>query len=139
MTKSSGVKIYHQQNWTPEQREVWAVVEELDKAFLANDPDQYFRLIGDDITVIVPSQPYRSEGKPDDREEFTFLLNKGLTKVELFQEMQPFVFVRGNVAFVTFYVRAFFASSEKMRFWKITDVLEKTDDGWKFIHIHVSE
>lgn len=138
-TMGEDQKIYHQQNWSDEQKQVWAVIEQLDRAFAANDPGAYFKLIGDEITVIVPSSPYRSEGKPDDMEEFKFLLNAGITKVGLFQEMQPYVFVGGDVAFVTFYARAFFEASGKMKFWKITDVLEKTDAGWKFIHIHVSE
>lgn len=130
---------YHQNNWSEEQREVWGVIEQFDAAFAANDPDAFFKFVGEEITLLTPSYPYRSEGKPDDREEFEFRLGKGMTRVELFQEMQPYVFVSGDMAFVTFYARGFFGASEKMANWKITDVLQKTAEGWKIIHIHLSE
>lgn len=130
---------HHQNKWSKEQKEIWAVIEQFDEAFATNNPEEFFKFVGDEITVITPGNPYRVEGKPDDREEFEFLLAKGITKVGLFQEMQPYVFVSGDMAFVTFYARGFFEASERMIYWKITDVLRKTADGWKVVHIHLSE
>ena len=63
---------YHMANWTEAEREVWQVIETWNRAFAENDAEAYFHYISDDITVLTPSNPYRVEGKPDDREEFEF-------------------------------------------------------------------
>lgn len=131
---------HHQNNWSGEQQEVWQVIENWNDAFARNDPETYFTYIADEITLLLPSGPYRVEGKPDDREEFEFFLGKGFTRVGFFQEMQPLVFVSGDMAFVSYYSRGFYGEDEgQMAFFKETTILKKTSQGWKIIHIHLSK
>lgn len=131
---------YHQNNWSQEQKEVWRVIESWNDAFARNDPDTYFTFIADEITLVLPSGPYRVEGKPDDQEEFEFLLGKGFTKVGFFQEMQPQITVIGDMAFVSYYSRGFYGEVEgQMAYFKETTILKKTSEGWKIIHIHLSK
>lgn len=131
---------HHQNNWSKEQTEVWHVIEEWNDAFAKNDPETYFTFIADEITLVLPSGPYRVEGKKDDREEFELLLRKGLTKVGFFQEMQPLVFVLGDMAFVSYYSRGFYGEPEgQIASFKETTILKKTGQGWKIIHIHLSK
>lgn len=131
---------YHQNNWSEDQREVWQTIEKWNYAFSQNDPDTYFTYIAEEITLVLPSGPYRVEGKPDDRQEFEFLLKKGFTKVGFFQELQPQVTVIGDMAFVSYYSRGFYGEPEgQMATFKETTILKKTPEGWKIIHIHLSK
>lgn len=131
---------HHQQNWSEDQKEVWRTIEKWNHAFRENDPDTYFTYIADEITLVLPSGPYRVEGKPDDEEEFRFLLGRGLTRVGFFQEMQPQVTVIGAMAFVSYYSRGFYGEPEgALASFKETTILKKTPKGWKIIHIHLSK
>ena len=122
------------------QAEVWRAVEALNQAFAANDAQRYFDLIDEEITVLIPSSPYRIDGIVDDREEFEFGLREGYSQVGYFQELQPKIQVFGEVAVVTYYSRGSYGPEGKARtlYLKETDVLVKKDGLWKFIHIHVS-
>jgi ketosteroid isomerase-like protein len=123
-----------------DQAEVWSAVEALNQAFAKNDPEKYFDWIDEEITVLIPSSPYRIEGIVDDREEFEFGLREGYTKVGYFQELQPKIQVFGDVALVTYYSRGSYGPEGKARtlYLKETDVLVKKNGRWKFVHIHVS-
>ncbi len=131
---------YHQNAWSAEQKAVWETIETWNRAFSENDPDTYFTFIADEITLLLPSSPYRVEGKPDDMEEFRFFLNRGATRVGFFQELQPQVTVIGEMAFVCYYSRGFYGEPEgQMATFKETDILKRTPEGWKIIHIHLSK
>ena len=130
-----------QRNSSDDEKEVLKTIKEWNNAFAANDPTTYFQFIHDDITLFIPSNPYRIEGKYDDREEFEYSLKKGWTKVGYFQELQVKIQVIGNTAIVTYYNRGTYGegSSEKTLYLKETDVLVKENGRWKVIHIHVSD
>ena len=132
---------YHNVQWGDEEREVWRVIEEWNAAFSRNDVNTYFGFVDDEITVLVPGNPYRVEGIFDDREEFEFGVAKGYSRVSLFHEMQPLVVVKGDMAFVSYFNSGYYGpeGGGKMIYLKETDVLVKRDDGWKIIHIHVSD
>ena len=76
---------------TDKEREVLEVVRGWNDAFASNDPATYFTYIHDDLTLFIPSSPYRIDGKQDDKDEFEWSLNKSRTKVHFFQELQPTV------------------------------------------------
>lgn len=125
-----------------QEREVWRVVEAWNAAFAANDVEKYFSYIDSDIVVMTPSNPYRVEGLPDDREEFVFGLHKGYSRVSLFQEIAPVVNVYGDVAVVTYFNRGYYGPEEDgaMAYLKETNVLRRMTDGaWRIVHIHVSK
>lgn len=126
---------------TQEEREVWRVVEAWNAAFAANDVEKYFSYIGRDIVVMTPSNPYRVEGLPDDREEFEFGLHKGYSRVGVFQEIAPIVNVYGDVAVVTYFNRGYYGPEEDgaMAYLKETDILRRADGAWRIVHIHVSK
>ena len=104
----------------------------------ANDPDRYFTLIDEEITVLTPANPYRVEGIPDDREEFEWGIRTGRSRVGYFQEMQRHVQRYGDVAIVTYFSRGSYGREEAVAYLKETDVLVRREDGWKIVHIHVS-
>ena len=120
------------------EQEVLDVIEAFNRAFADNDPDRYFTFIDEDITVLTPSNPYRVEGIPDDREEFEWGIRTGKSRVGYFQEMQPRVQLYGDVAVVTYFSRGSYGPEETVAYLKETDVLVKREDGWKIAHIHVS-
>jgi len=124
-----------------EEKEVLRTVMEWNKAFEANDPNAYFQFISNDLSLFVPSSPYRIDGKMDDREEFEYSLKKGWTKVGYFQEIQMQAKVYGITAVVTYYNRGTYGegANEKTLYLKETDVLIKESGKWKIIHIHVSD
>ena len=123
-----------------EQLEVMNTVKAWNNAFAANDPETYFQFIHNDITLFLPSCPFRIEGKQDDREEFEYSLKKGWTRIGYFQELQPKVQIIGNTAIVTYHNRGTYGDGdrEKSINLKETDVLVKEDGRWKVIHVHVS-
>jgi len=123
------------------KQEVLEVVKTWNDYFSANDPDNYFKFIHDDLTLYIPSSPYRIDGKDIDQEEFEYSLSKGWTKVGLFQELQPQVQLYDNTAIVTYYTRGSYGygDSEKVVYLKETDVLVKQDGRWQIVHIHVSD
>lgn len=129
-----------QAGWTDEQREVWRVIEDWNNAFEANDPERYFEFIDPEITVLTPPNPYRIEGLPIDRREYVFGINRGYSRVALFQELQPHVVVHGDMAFATYFNRGWYGPDEAgaMAYLKETNVLIRRDDEWKILHIHVS-
>jgi ketosteroid isomerase-like protein len=116
------------------------VIEQFNNAFAANDVEKYFSYIDSDITVMTPSNPYRVEGIKDDRAEFDYSLKTGASRVGYFQEMQPKVQLLGNTAVVTYYSRGSYGpeGQQKICYYKETDVLARKADGWKIVHIHVS-
>jgi ketosteroid isomerase-like protein len=133
---------YHILNWTEAQREVWQVIETWNRAFAENDAEAYFHYISDDITVLTPSNPYRVEGKPDDREEFEYGIRTAYNKVGIFQEMTPLVRVYGDTAFATYFSRGYYgevSTGGAMVYLKETDVLRRIDGQWKIVHVHVSK
>lgn len=123
-----------------EARDVWRVVEAWNATFAANDAEAYFSYIDDDITVMTAAGPYRVEGLPDDRHEYEFGIHRGYSRVSLFQEIAPIVHVLGDVAVATYFNRGFYGPEDagKMIYLKETNVLVKRPEGWKIIHIHVS-
>jgi ketosteroid isomerase-like protein len=124
-----------------EEKEVIKTVMDWNNAFEANDPNAYFQFISDDLSLFVPSSPYRIDGKKEDREEFEYSLRKGWTKVGYFQEIQMEVKVYGTTAVATYYNRGTYGegTNEKLVYLKETDVLVKEAGKWKIVHIHVSD
>lgn len=127
-------------NGTVEQ-EVLDVVQRWNDSFERNDSKTYFTFIHDDLTLFIPSSPYRIDGKQADKNEFEWSLSKSRTKVHLFQELQPVVQVFGNTAIVTYHNRGAYGpdGGEQMLYAKETNVLVKENGVWKIVHIHVSK
>lgn len=125
---------------SPEAQEVWRVIEKWNAAFAANDAEKYFSFIDPDITVMTASSPYRVEGLADDRLEYEFGLDRGYSRVSLFQEIAPIVHVLGDSAVATYFNRGYYGPPEagKMVYLKETNVLVRRGTAWKIIHIHVS-
>ena len=123
---------------SPEQAEVWQTITAFNQAFAANDVDTYFSYIDEDLVVIIPSAPYRIEGKAADREEFEYSLSQGKTRIGYFQELQPLVRVFGDTAYVTYHSRGSYGPEGRVIYLKETDILVKRVGGWKIVHIHVS-
>ena len=133
---------HHMANWTKAEREVWQAIEIWNRAFAENDAEAYFQYISDDITVLTPSNPYRVERKPDDREEFAFGIRMAYNKVGIFQEMTALVRVYGDTAFATYFSRGYYGEASAggtMAYLKETDVLRRIDGQWKIVHVHVSK
>lgn len=133
---------HHMADWTEAQREVWQAIEIWNRAFAENNVEAYFQYISDDITVLTPSNPYRVEGKPDDREEFEFGIRLAYNKVGIFQEMMPLVRVYGDTAFATYFSRGYYGEASTggtMAYLKETDVLRRINGKWKIVHVHVSK
>lgn len=126
---------------TDREREVLQVVKAWNDAFTNNDPAKYFTYIHDDLTLFIPSSPYRIDGKQDDKDEFEWSLSKSRTKVHLFQELQPTVQLYGSTAVVTYYNRGAYGpdGNEQMYYFKETNVLIEENNKWKIVHIHVSK
>jgi ketosteroid isomerase-like protein len=126
---------------TDREREVLEVVKAWNDSFSNNDPATYFTYIHDDLTLFIPSSPYRIDGKQDDKDEFEWSLSKSRTKVHFFQELQPIVQVYDNTAVVTYYNRGAYGpdGNEQIYYFKETNVLVKENDKWKIVHIHVSK
>ena len=122
------------------EREVWAVIEDFNQAFAANDVERYFSFVDQEITVLTPANPYRVEGIIDDRAEFEFSLREGQGRVGYFQEMQPSVQIYGDAAVATYFSRGSYGAEGKAQtaYLKETDVLIRRDGAWKIVHIHVS-
>lgn len=120
--------------------EILQVIEAFNRAFADNDPDRYFTFIDEDITVLTPSNPYRVEGIPDDREEFEWGIRTGRSRVGYFQELQPHVQRYGDVAVVTYFSRGSYGPEGEavVAYLKETDVLVRREGTWKIVHIHVS-
>jgi ketosteroid isomerase-like protein len=120
--------------------EVWAVVEAFNRAFAENDLERYFGFVAEEITVLTPRNPYRVEGRQDDREEFEFGLRAGYSRVGFFQAMQPRVQRYGDTAVATYFSRGRYGpeGAGSTAYYKETDVLVRRAGGWKIVHIHVS-
>ena len=127
-------------DYNNQEKEVLAVIKIWNDAFAKNDLEKYFSYIHDSLTLFVPSSPYRIDGKIDDKEEFTYSLDKGWTRVGYFHELQPKVRIYGNTAIVTYHSRGTYGTddSEKEGYLKETDILIKENNQWKIMHIHVS-
>lgn len=123
------------------EQEVLNVIKQWNDCFERNDNTKYFSYIHDDLTLFIPSSPYRIDGKQDDKKEFEWSLSKSRTKVHLFQELQPVVHVYGNTAVVTYHNRGAYGpdGAEQMHYAKETNVLVKENGTWKIVHIHVSK
>jgi ketosteroid isomerase-like protein len=114
---SLGQPIVSHQNLSKDQLEVLNTIKAWNDAFAKNDPSTYFQFIHEDITLFLPSCPFRIDGKQDDREEFEYSLKKGWTRVGYFQELQPKIEVTGNTAIVTYHNRGTYGNgvAEKNR------------------------
>jgi ketosteroid isomerase-like protein len=123
-----------------EEAAVWKVVEEWNAAFAANDVDRYFSFLDPEVVVLTASNPYRVEGRPDDRAEFTFGLDRGYSRVGYFEEVAPLVRIIGDVAIVTYFNRGYYGPPDggQMTYLKETDVLARRGGEWRIVHIHVS-
>ncbi len=131
---------YSQASWGEDQRAVWQVIVQWNRAFAENDVERYFEFIDQNITVLTPGNPYRVEGIIDDRNEFEFGLSTGRSKVGFFQMMQPLIRVFGDMAIVTYFSRGYYGSDNgNILYFKETDVLALQDGNWKIVHIHLSE
>ncbi|MGB3228226.1 MAG: nuclear transport factor 2 family protein [Saprospiraceae bacterium] len=126
---------------TTTEKEILAIVKAWNDSFTHNDNETYFTYIHDDLTLFIPSCPYRIEGKADDKDEFDWSLSKSRTKVHFFQEMQPKIQIYGDTAVVTYHNRGAYGpdGSEQVYYLKETNVLIKEDEKWKIIHIHTSK
>lgn len=121
------------------EQEVLRVVREWNAAFAANDVERYFSHVHPEITVLTPGNPYRVEGIAQDREEFTYGLRTGRTRVNLFQMMQPRVQVHGDAAVVTYFWRGSLGPDPmQLATFKETDVFARGAEGWKLLHVHLS-
>lgn len=122
------------------ESEVWSVVKAFNRAFAANDPERYFGLVANEISVLTPSNPYRVEGIDDDRAEFEAGLRSGATRVHFFQELQPHLQLYGDTAVVTYFSRGSYGPEGAARtaFLKETDVLVRREGRWQVVHVHVS-
>jgi ketosteroid isomerase-like protein len=124
-----------------DEAEVWKVVETWNAAFAANDVERYFSFLDPDVVVLTASNPYRVEGKADDRAEFGFGLDRGYSRVAYFEEIAPIVRVIGDVAIVTYFNRGYYGADGggQMVYLKETNVLARRDGEWRHVHIHVSK
>jgi ketosteroid isomerase-like protein len=126
---------------TNTEKEVLETVKKWNDCFTRNDTQKYFEFIHDDLTLFIPSSPYKIVSRQDDKEEFEWSLNKSRTKVHFFQELQPQVQVYDSTAIVTYYTRGAYGpdGNEQMAYLKETDVLVRENGKWKVVHIHVSK
>ncbi len=124
------------------EKDVLGVIKAFNKAFAANDVERYFSFIHEEITLFIPSSPYRIEGKVDDKEEFVWSLERERTKVGFFQELQPKIQVLNeSTALVTYHNRGAYGAeeNESILYLKESNLLIKENNKWKIIHIHVSK
>lgn len=124
-----------------EKQQVWRAVRAWNTAFERNDADGFFHYMHDDVSLFVPSCPYRIEGREPDRKGYDNGLATGRSRVVFFQEMQPLITVIGNVALVTYHTRGCYGppGAERTVDMKETNVLVKENDAWKVLHVHLSE
>ncbi len=122
-------------------KEILEIVKAWNDSFTRNDIETYFSYIHQDLTLFIPSSPYRIDGKQDDQDEFEWSLSKSRTKVHFFQEMQPKIQLYGDTAIVTYHNRGAYGPDgfEQVYYFKETNVLIKENDQWKIIHIHTSK
>jgi ketosteroid isomerase-like protein len=132
---------FHEGRMSEKAAEVWKVIEEWNAAFASNDVEKYFTFIDESITVLTASNPYRVEGKADDRAEFEYGLKKGYSRVGYFEEVAPLVQVYGDVAIATYFNRGHYGpeGQGQMIYLKETNVLRRENGRWRVIHIHVSK
>jgi ketosteroid isomerase-like protein len=123
------------------ENEILEIIKRWNDRFTSNDIENYFTHIHNDLTLFIPSSPYRIDGKEDDKEEFEWSLSKSRTKVHFFQEMQPRLQIYHDTAIVTYYTRGAYGpdGNEQIYYLKETNVLVKEDGKWKIVHIHVSK
>lgn len=126
---------------TSTKKEILETIATWNHCFRGNEAENYFSYIHDDLTLFTPSNPYRIDGKQDDREEFEWSLRNSRSKVQFFQQLQTHVQLYDNTAVVTYYTRGVYGSelNPPMLYLKETDVLVKEDGKWKIVHIHVSK
>jgi ketosteroid isomerase-like protein len=124
--------------FTPQEQEVWQVIEAFNRAFAANDSERYFEFKDEELSVLTPSNPYRIDGLSDDREGFEHGIRVGHSTVGYFQELQPRVSVYEVAAVVTYFSRGSYGADTRTVYLKETDVLVKKNGSWKIVHIHVS-
>ena len=136
--KETDIKNRHM---TSTEKEVLEVVKAWNDCFTNNDIENYFNYIHDDLTLFIPSSPYRIDGKKDDKEEFEWSISKSKTKVHFFQELQPTVQVYDSTAIVSYYNRGAYGpdGNEQIYYLKETNVLIRENEKWKIIHIHTSK
>jgi uncharacterized protein (TIGR02246 family) len=132
---------FQERAMSADEAAVWKVVETWNAAFAANHVERYFTFIDPDVVVLTASNPYRVEGRPDDRAEFSFGLDRGYSKVGYFEEVAPLVRIIGDVAIVTYFNRGYYGAEGdgQMVYLKETDVLARRDGSWRIVHIHVSK
>jgi ketosteroid isomerase-like protein len=122
------------------EKSVWNTILAFNDAFAKNDAERYFGYMDEALVVITPSNPYRIEGIPLDREGFEYYIKLGTGRVNYFQSLEPHIFINGDTAVVSYYSRGSYGTEPQVKtaYYKETDVLVKRGDSWKIVHIHVS-
>lgn len=125
---------------THEQQEVFNVVLELNRAWVAKERAGIDSRVTDDIVEVSEYSPYRLEG----REEYMRGIDAyiaGSFRVHSHIERGPLVKLFGDVALVTFYFDQEIQSADSPRLartGKETHMLRRKSGQWKVFHIHWS-
>ena len=125
---------------THEQQEVFNVVLELNRAWVARERAGIDERVTDDIVEVSEYSPYRLEG----REEYMRGIDAyiaGPFRVHSHIERGPLVKLFGDVALVTFYFDHEIQSADSPRLartGKETHMLRRKSGQWKVSHIHWS-
>jgi len=123
----------------PSETAILGTLDAWNKAFARNDVETFFGYLDEAITIIIPSSPYRIDGKETDKEEFLLSLGRMRTQVHLFQPLQLHLQVFGNVAVASYHARGAYGPDGVLHYTKETDVLVKDQGQWRIVHIHVSK
>lgn len=128
-------------NIMDEKEQIWQAVRAWNTAFEQNDAEGFFRHMHEDVSLFLPTYPYRIEGKEPDRKGYDFGLATGHSRVAFFQEMQPVIAVYGDAALVTYHTRGWYGppGTEQLANLKETNVLAKQSGVWKVVHVHISK
>ena len=125
---------------THEQQEVFNVVLELNRAWVARERAGIEERVTDDIVEVSEYSPYRLKG----REEYMRGIDAyiaGPFRVHSHIERGPLVKLFGDVALVTFYFDQEIQSADSPRLartGKETHMLRRKSGQWKVSHIHWS-
>ncbi len=125
---------------TSEQREVYKVVLELNRAWVAKERSSIDGCVTDDIVEVTEYSPYRLEG----RDEYLRWIDRYITGPFLVHshiERDPLIKIFGNISVVSFYFDQeiqFPGSPRETRTGKETHMLRYESGKWKVFHAHWS-